>query len=155
MFFRRTQNNPELLDTTKEESLYRSQFNRAYPTKIVIHGFGGGRIYSPSTDMRDAYFYKGNYNVIIVDYSTLVEEPCLKVKTKCLRNGNSLDLWILFWTKIQWNFQSGTLFDIRRLVKNFPWNFFITVRELDLFHDKCISTKFIFVQLISVYYCTW
>lgn len=37
-------------------------------------------MYSPSTDMRDAYFYRGNYNIIIVDYGTLVKEPCLKVR---------------------------------------------------------------------------
>ncbi|CAH0559925.1 unnamed protein product [Brassicogethes aeneus] len=78
LYTRRTQMNPEKLDTTKEESLYNSQFNRANPTKIVVHGFGGGRNFSPSTDMREAYFYKGNYNIIIVDYGTLVREPCLK-----------------------------------------------------------------------------
>ncbi|XP_066253941.1 phospholipase A1 1 [Euwallacea similis] len=77
LYTRRTQENPELLDTTKEESLYESQFNRRYPVKIVVHGFGGGRNLSPSTDMRDAYFYRGNYNIIIVDYGTLVKEPCL------------------------------------------------------------------------------
>lgn len=43
-----------------------------------MHGFGGGRNLSPSTDMRDAYFTVGNYNIIIVDYGTLVREPCLK-----------------------------------------------------------------------------
>lgn len=82
---RRTQKTPELLDTTKEESLYNSQFNRVNPTKIVIHGFGGGRNLSPSTDMREAFFYRGNYNIIIVDYGTLVREPCLKVFTKNFR----------------------------------------------------------------------
>jgi len=79
--FRRTQENPELLDTTKEESLFESQFNRRYPVKIVVHGFGGGRNLSPSTDMREAFFYRGNYNIIIVDYGTLVKEPCLSVRS--------------------------------------------------------------------------
>ncbi|KAH0814868.1 hypothetical protein GEV33_007922 [Tenebrio molitor] len=78
LYTRRTQQTPELLDTTKEESLYNSQFNRVNPTKIVVHGFGGGRNLSPSTDMREAYFHKGHYNIIIVDYGTLVREPCLK-----------------------------------------------------------------------------
>lgn len=76
--YRRTQKNPELIDTTRDNSLYNTQFNRQYPTKIVIHGFGGGRNLAPSTDMRDAYFSIGNYNIIIVDYGTLVREPCLK-----------------------------------------------------------------------------
>lgn len=78
LFFRRTQQEPELLDVRSTESLYNSQFNRAHPTKIVVHGFGGGRNLSPSTDMREAYFIRGNYNIIIVDYGTLVREPCLK-----------------------------------------------------------------------------
>lgn len=45
---------------------------------MVVHGFGGGKDLSPSTDMREAYFYGGNYNIIIVHYGTLVKEPCLK-----------------------------------------------------------------------------
>ncbi|XP_018324663.1 pancreatic lipase-related protein 2 isoform X2 [Agrilus planipennis] len=77
LYTRRTQNNPELLNTLHPESLYYSQFNRAYPTKVVIHGFGGGRNLAPSTDMRDAYFANGFYNIIIVDYGSLVREPCL------------------------------------------------------------------------------
>lgn len=78
LYTRRTQEKPELINTLKRESLYNSQFNRAHPTKVVVHGFGGGRNLSPSTDMRDAYFYRGNYNVFIVDYGTLVKEPCIK-----------------------------------------------------------------------------
>lgn len=66
------------MDTRYVKSLYNSHFNRAYPTKIVVHGFGGGKDLSPSTDMRDAYFHRGNYNIIIVHYGTLVKEPCLK-----------------------------------------------------------------------------
>lgn len=76
--FRRTQSEPELLNTTDEDSLYRSHFNRRNPTKVVVHGFGGGRNLAPSTDMRDAYFLRGEYNIIIVDYGTLAREPCLK-----------------------------------------------------------------------------
>lgn len=45
--------------------------------KIVIHGFGGGRNFSPSPDIRNAYFSIGDYNIIIVDYSEAVKEPCL------------------------------------------------------------------------------
>lgn len=75
--FRTTQANGELLDTLDDDSLTNSKFNPNHPTKIVVHGFGGGRNLSPSTDMRNAYFTRGNYNVIIVDYGTLVKEPCL------------------------------------------------------------------------------
>ncbi|XP_022913419.1 phospholipase A1 member A [Onthophagus taurus] len=78
LYTRRTQQKPELLNTKDQNSLFNSFFNRHHPTKIIVHGFGGGRNQSPSTDMRDAYFHNGEYNIIIVDYGSLVKEPCLK-----------------------------------------------------------------------------
>uniref|UniRef100_A0A146LBX8 Pancreatic lipase-related protein 1 n=1 Tax=Lygus hesperus TaxID=30085 RepID=A0A146LBX8_LYGHE len=77
LYTRYTQKNPELIDTKDPESLYNSHFNPTHPTKVLIHGFQGGRNFSPSTDLRDAYFTRGDYNVIVVDYSTLVRLPCL------------------------------------------------------------------------------
>jgi len=50
---RQTQQNPELLNTLNASSLYGSLFNASHPTKIIIHGFAGGRHLSPSTDLRD------------------------------------------------------------------------------------------------------
>jgi hypothetical protein len=50
---RETQQNPELLNTLKASSLYGSRFNASHPTKVIIHGFAGGRHLSPSTDLRD------------------------------------------------------------------------------------------------------
>lgn len=77
LYTRRTQKTPELLDVLDPDSFYYTHFNRAHPTKIVIHGFGGGRNLSPSPDIRDAYFKRGDYNIIIVDYGSAVKEPCL------------------------------------------------------------------------------
>lgn len=76
-YFRSTQAKGELINTLDNNSLTKSKFNVNHPTKIVVHGFGGGRNLSPSTDMRNAYFKRGNYNIIIVDYGSLVKEPCL------------------------------------------------------------------------------
>jgi hypothetical protein len=50
---RQTQQNPELLNTLNASALYGSLFNASHPTKIIIHGFAGGRHLSPSTDLRD------------------------------------------------------------------------------------------------------
>jgi len=50
---RQTQQNPELLNTLNAISLHGSRFNASHPTKIIIHGFAGGRHLSPSTDLRD------------------------------------------------------------------------------------------------------
>lgn len=77
LYTRRTQKRPEKLDVLDPEAFYYTHFNRAHPTKIIIHGFGGGRNFSPSPDLREAYFTLGDYNIIIVDYSRAVREPCL------------------------------------------------------------------------------
>ena len=50
---RKTQKDPELLDVRKFNSLLYSHFNKSHPTKIIIHGFGGGRNLAPSTDLRN------------------------------------------------------------------------------------------------------
>ncbi|PBC30738.1 Phospholipase A1 member A [Apis cerana cerana] len=77
LYTRETQKKPLRIDVRKFDSLYYSKFNKSHPTKIIIHGFGGGRNLIPSPDLRKAYFTRGNYNIIIVDYGTLVREPCL------------------------------------------------------------------------------
>uniref|UniRef100_A0A336LVZ2 CSON006317 protein n=1 Tax=Culicoides sonorensis TaxID=179676 RepID=A0A336LVZ2_CULSO len=77
LYTRRTQELGEQIDVLDSESLYHSHFNPQHPTKIVIHGFGGGRNLSPSPDIRKAYFTLGNFNIFIVDYSNAVKEPCL------------------------------------------------------------------------------
>ncbi|KAH0948290.1 hypothetical protein HN011_011786 [Eciton burchellii] len=77
LYTRETQQNPVLLDVRDFNSLRNSKFNKNHPTKIVIHGFGGGRNLAPSTDLRDAYFARSDCNIIIVDYGSLVREPCL------------------------------------------------------------------------------
>ncbi|XP_044732218.1 inactive pancreatic lipase-related protein 1-like [Chrysoperla carnea] len=99
LYTRYTQYNPELLDVTDINSLYRSQFNAHYPTKIVIHGFGGGRNLSPSTDMRAAYFKRGHYNIIIVDYGTAVKEPCLSQMSWAPRFGSKCIAQLIMYLK--------------------------------------------------------
>ncbi|XP_055685477.1 inactive pancreatic lipase-related protein 1 [Lutzomyia longipalpis] len=77
LYTRRTQDAPEKLNVLDPEAFYYTHFNPKHPTKIVIHGFGGGRNFSPSPDIRKAYFTLGEYNIIIVDYSAAAREPCL------------------------------------------------------------------------------
>ncbi|XP_063982529.1 uncharacterized protein LOC135165303 isoform X1 [Diachasmimorpha longicaudata] len=77
LYTRTTQKDPVLLNVRDPRSLDHTTYDPARPTKIIIHGFGGGRNLAPSTDLRNAYFKRGNYNIIIVDYGSLVREPCL------------------------------------------------------------------------------
>ncbi|XP_012055835.1 PREDICTED: uncharacterized protein LOC105618916 [Atta cephalotes] len=53
LYTRETQKDPLLLDIRDFNSLWNSKFDKTHPTKIIIHGFGGGRNLAPSTDLRD------------------------------------------------------------------------------------------------------
>lgn len=79
LYTRSSQETPELLDLLGDAgpTLNGTFYNGEHPTKVLIHGFGGGRKLSPSPDLRKAYFTRGEYNIIVVDYSSLVIEPCL------------------------------------------------------------------------------
>ncbi|XP_011311218.1 inactive pancreatic lipase-related protein 1 isoform X2 [Fopius arisanus] len=77
LYTRTTQKNPALLNVRDPRSLDYTTFDKSHSTKVIIHGFGGGRNLAPSTDLRNAFFKRGNYNIIIVDYGSLVREPCL------------------------------------------------------------------------------
>lgn len=77
LYTRRTQAKGEQLNVLDPEALYLTHWNPKHKTKIIIHGFNGGRDFSPSPEMRKAYFTLGEYNVIIVDYGESVREPCL------------------------------------------------------------------------------
>lgn len=64
-FFRETQQDPVLLNVEDYNSLRESTFDKDHPTKIIIHGFGGGRNLVPSTDLRDGRFHL-NYTPLYV-----------------------------------------------------------------------------------------
>ncbi|KAK3919215.1 Pancreatic lipase-related protein 2, partial [Frankliniella fusca] len=77
LYTRSTQAEGQRIDVTKPESLIHTPFNPKHPIKVLIHGFQGGRQFSPSTDLRKAYFIRGDYNIFVVDYNSLVRLPCL------------------------------------------------------------------------------
>ncbi|OAD52787.1 Phospholipase A1 member A [Eufriesea mexicana] len=52
LYTRETQKKPLRIDVRRFESLHYSRFNKSHPTKIIIHGFGGGRDLIPSPDIR-------------------------------------------------------------------------------------------------------
>ncbi|XP_053959309.1 phospholipase A1-like [Anastrepha ludens] len=67
-----TRENPttaDTLDADDTESLQKSHFNKDYPTIIIIHGWQSNGNTALTTLIRDAYFSKGYYNIISVDWS--------------------------------------------------------------------------------------
>lgn len=57
IYFRTTQKKPALLDVRNFRSLDYTTFNNSHPTKVIIHGFGGGRNLAPSTDLRNGELF--------------------------------------------------------------------------------------------------
>lgn len=84
-YSRYTQDSPDLLDTTDPNSLYASHFNPSHPTKVIIHGFQGGRNLAPSTDLREG-------------------EVFCYVKIKLLRKGSAIKKCEKYKTTFFWLF---------------------------------------------------
>ncbi|TDG43619.1 hypothetical protein AWZ03_009970 [Drosophila navojoa] len=55
--------------TTKSSSIASSHFNKDHPTRIVIHGWTQSYKDSINTEITKAWLSRGDYNVIIVDWS--------------------------------------------------------------------------------------
>ncbi|KRG07894.1 uncharacterized protein Dmoj_GI26827, partial [Drosophila mojavensis] len=55
--------------TTKSSSIASSHFNKDHPTRIVIHGWTQSYKDSMNTEITKAWLSRGDYNVIIVDWS--------------------------------------------------------------------------------------
>jgi len=84
VIFRETQQNPVLLDVQDFNSLRNSKFNKNHPTKIVIHGFGGGRNLAPSTDLRD-----GKTSDLLIFYLNYVLFSIRIIEISLSDNGNN------------------------------------------------------------------
>jgi len=84
VIFRETQQNPVLLNVQDFNSLRNSKFNKNHPTKIVIHGFGGGRNLAPSTDLRD-----GKTSDLLIFYLNYVLFSIRVIEISLSDNGNN------------------------------------------------------------------
>lgn len=73
---RETQDTPHELNMARPETIRPEVFNQNAPLVVVIHGYTGDRNFSPNKEIRPAYFDRGDYNVISVDYGPLAQKPC-------------------------------------------------------------------------------
>lgn len=57
-----------------KENVTNSYFNPDHPTRVLIHGFfNDGNSYF-GQKVKDAYLYRGEYNVIVVDWGSVAED---------------------------------------------------------------------------------
>ncbi|PSN33855.1 hypothetical protein C0J52_18859 [Blattella germanica] len=75
LLFTRSNPNGKTITIGDSEGLFAASFNPSHPTKILIHGFGGGADSSIIVDGKNAYLAKGDYNVIGVDWGKLCVSP--------------------------------------------------------------------------------
>lgn len=72
-----TQDEPHELNMARAEETIRPEFfTQNAPLVVLIHGYTGDRDFSPNKEIRPAYFTRGQYNVISVDYGPLARKPC-------------------------------------------------------------------------------
>lgn len=64
------------LDEDETNWLRMSAWNSSKENIILIHGYAGGDDILPMVVLRDAYLTQGEYNVFVVDWSTLSSPPC-------------------------------------------------------------------------------
>lgn len=63
-------------DADETNWLRMSAWNSSKENIILIHGYAGGDDLLPMVVLRDAYLTQGEYNVFVVDWSTLSAPPC-------------------------------------------------------------------------------
>ncbi|XP_023163398.2 phospholipase A1 VesT1.02 [Drosophila hydei] len=77
LYTRKNRNAAQQLQLSDDGRLARSNFNFNYPLAIYLHGFSesaNGEKQS-SQELKDAFLRRGNYNVILVDWSAMVAVP--------------------------------------------------------------------------------
>ncbi|XP_016968179.1 pancreatic lipase-related protein 2 [Drosophila biarmipes] len=77
LYTSRNRNSAQLLHLSDDARLAQSNFNFNYPLAIYLHGFSesatGER--QSSQELKDAFLRRGNYNVILIDWSAMTAVP--------------------------------------------------------------------------------
>lgn len=84
LYTRRTQNHPTQLDLNNTKTILTAKFAKNRPLVVLIHGYTGNKDFSPNRQIRPAYFKRNEYNIISVDYKSLVMEPCYPISIQNL-----------------------------------------------------------------------
>ncbi|XP_003700219.1 phospholipase A1-like [Megachile rotundata] len=77
LYTKNTKKNAEQLHVGDSNSLAKSHFNPKKPTKFVTHGWISSQKSKACTLVRDAFLQNGDYNVIVVDWSSISRRPYL------------------------------------------------------------------------------
>ena len=87
---------PQVLLLNNVAALKASDFNPKRPTKIVTHGWMNSLKSRACTSIRDAYLKHGDYNVIVVDWSSISYRPYIWASRRVLMISQYLSQMINF-----------------------------------------------------------
>ncbi|XP_011644471.1 pancreatic triacylglycerol lipase-like [Pogonomyrmex barbatus] len=90
---------PEQLYVDDEDTLKKSKFDPARPTRLVTHGWINSRNSTACTLIRDAYLQHGDYNVIVIDWSTISIRPYIWASRRVPLVGRFVSTMINFLVK--------------------------------------------------------
>ena len=68
LFTRANPTQPQILQLNNAASITGSNFNPAHPTRFTIHGWNNDGSHFMNPLIRDAFFERGDFNVITVDW---------------------------------------------------------------------------------------
>ncbi|XP_030378347.1 pancreatic triacylglycerol lipase-like [Scaptodrosophila lebanonensis] len=69
LYTRKNPHDHQVLRTGDRSRLTGSNFDAAWPVRFSIHGWNGQTRTCSNAAIKDAYLYKGNFNVVLVDWS--------------------------------------------------------------------------------------
>ncbi|XP_035773086.1 pancreatic triacylglycerol lipase-like [Anopheles albimanus] len=75
LFTRASPTQPQILQLNNAGSITGSNFNPAHPTRFTIHGWNNDGSHFMNSQIRDAYFQVGDFNVITVDWGVGAINP--------------------------------------------------------------------------------
>ncbi|XP_011878188.1 PREDICTED: pancreatic triacylglycerol lipase-like [Vollenhovia emeryi] len=90
---------PKQLYVDDEDALKNSNFDPTKPTRFVTHGWMNSRDSVACTLVRDAYLQYDNYNVIVVDWSSISIRPYIWASRRVMLVGRFVATMINFLVK--------------------------------------------------------
>ncbi|KAL7305252.1 hypothetical protein TKK_0002390 [Trichogramma kaykai] len=75
LYTRRNPTIPQIIQPGNMYSLRRSYFNASHPTVIYVHGYSERSPGASGGSIRNAYLFRNDYNIILVDWSKLAAMP--------------------------------------------------------------------------------
>ncbi|XP_052863800.1 pancreatic triacylglycerol lipase-like [Anopheles cruzii] len=75
LFTRANPTQPQILQLNNAASISGSNFNAAHPTRFTIHGWNNDGSHFMNSQIRDAYFQVGDFNIVTVDWGVGAINP--------------------------------------------------------------------------------